>query len=164
MNRKEVFTMFKSTLAIASVLLALLSGCSSSNAPTQVTATSAARQAGTNSAAAKDTASDAGVRLVSVETATQLLADETVTLLDFRTPDEFASGHLDQAAMIDFYEPDFQSKLSALDRTKKYLVYCRSGNRSGKATAMMRELGFADVADLDGGILAWESAGKPTVK
>jgi phage shock protein E len=148
------------------LVLALLSGCASGSNE-QVSGTAAAEPVGTESPAVAETSADTsvtptGVGLVSVEVATKLLADETVTVLDLRTPEEFASGHLNGASMLDFYEADFQSKLSELDRNKKYLVYCRSGNRSGQATVMMKELGFAQVADLDGGILAWEAAGKFT--
>ncbi len=53
--------------------------------------------------------------------------------------------------------------MGALDPGEKYVVYCRSGNRSGKATALMTQKGFTTVADVDGGIVAWEAAGLPTV-
>lgn len=152
--------MFRRSLAIIVGCVALLAGCSSGGG----TASGTTADAGSSSAATIAAAKQSGVRLVSVDSAKGLLADDTVTVLDFRTPDEFATGHLDRSTMIDFYEADFRSNLEKLDRNQKYLVYCRSGNRSGQATVIMQELGFTDVADLDGGVLAWEAAGEPLLR
>ena len=80
-------------------------------------------------------------------------------LLDVRTPEEYAEGHLEGAQLIDFYGPTFETQLEALDREASYAVYCRSGNRSGQVLARMRELGFIDVVDLEGGIVAWQKNG-----
>lgn len=103
----------------------------------------------------------AGVRLVSPETAFSLAGETDMMVIDVRTPAEFADGHLAGASLVDFEAPDFRSRIGELDRDGRYVVYCRSGNRSGQAVAQMEELGFTDVADVDGGILAWESAGLP---
>lgn len=84
-----------------------------------------------------------------------------VTVIDVRTPQEFAEGHLAEATLIDFYEPDFATRIGELDPDGEYLVYCRSGNRSGQAVALMDELGFDRVFDLDGGVLAYDAAGLP---
>jgi len=65
--------------------------------------------------------------------------------------------------MIDFYEDDFADQIADLDPDVPYLVYCRSGNRSGQTAAIMEELGFADVSDVDGGIVSWFDSGLPTV-
>jgi rhodanese-related sulfurtransferase len=62
---------------------------------------------------------------------------------------------------LDFYAPDFREWLAQLDREKTYLVYCRTGHRSGETVNFMKELGFRRVYDLQGGILAWQSAGLP---
>lgn len=86
-----------------------------------------------------------------------------LVVLDIRTPEEFAAGHLDGAVLVDFYEPDFSEQLAALDRDVPYVLYCRSGNRSGEALQIMDELGFASVGNVDGGILAWAAAGLPVV-
>lgn len=88
---------------------------------------------------------------------------EGLVVLDVRTPDEFAEARLDGAIMIDFYEDDFATQLAELDPNASYLLYCRSGNRSGQTALLMEELGFTDVADVDGGIVAWNAAGLPTV-
>lgn len=86
---------------------------------------------------------------------------QDLVVLDVRTPDEFNAGHLDGAVMIDFYESDFAANINELDRDQPYLLYCRSGNRSGQTLALMEDLGFTNVADVDGGINAWLDAGLP---
>lgn len=95
--------------------------------------------------------------------ATIAAADDDLVILDVRTPEEFAEGHIDGAVMIDFYRDDFASELAALDPDVPYVLYCRSGNRSGQARAMMAELGFRAVDDVDGGVIAWQNAGLPLV-
>jgi rhodanese-related sulfurtransferase len=102
--------------------------------------------------------------LVDVNGAKQLLDDPPsgLVVLDVRTPDEFAEGHLPGAALVDFYDDGFPARLEALDREVPYLVYCRSGGRSGKTAQLMDQMGFQDVTDLDGGMLAWADAGLPT--
>ena len=107
----------------------------------------------------------AGIRLVSPQDGASMQADppEGLVVLDVRTPDEFAEARLDGAIMIDFYEDDFATQLAELDPNASYLLYCRSGNRSGQTALLMEELGFTDVADVDGGIVAWNAAGLPTV-
>ncbi|MEL7561708.1 rhodanese-like domain-containing protein [Dehalogenimonas sp. 4OHTPN] len=85
-------------------------------------------------------------------------------ILDVRTPAEFAAGHLAGAILIDFNAGSFRTEVENLDKSKRYLVYCRTSNRSGQAVAVMKELGFKEVYDMDGGIVAWEAAGYPTVQ
>ncbi|HAY35298.1 MAG TPA: rhodanese-like domain-containing protein, partial [Bacteroidetes bacterium] len=52
-------------------------------------------------------------------------------------------------------KPDFEDALDELDKRKKYLVYCRSGNRSRQAMFLMRDLGFEEVNNLSEGIISW---------
>ncbi|NOZ48380.1 MAG: rhodanese-like domain-containing protein [Chlorobi bacterium] len=85
-------------------------------------------------------------------------------ILDIRTPGEYNSGYIENAVNIDFYNTDFLTQLNELDKTKKYLIYCRSGNRSGKALAKMKELGFKEVYNMLGGIIKWNSNSYPLVK
>jgi thioredoxin 1 len=82
-------------------------------------------------------------------------------LVDVRTAEEFRQGHLKDAVNIDFYSSSFEEQLSELDKNKTLLLYCRSGNRSGKSIDMARKNGFAKVYDLNGGILAWTADSKP---
>lgn len=107
--------------------------------------------------------SGAGIRVISATDAAEVLAEPPADLvvLDVRTPEEFAAGHVDGAQLIDFYGDDFRTRITALDPDTPYLIYCRSGNRSGQTRAIMEDLGFADVVDVDGGIIAWEAAGLP---
>ena len=85
-------------------------------------------------------------------------------LLDVRTNNEFAQGHLQGAQQIDFYRDDFSDALDKLDREQPVLIYCRSGNRSGKAAKKMKAMGFYAVYNLEGGIGAWSKRGKPVSK
>ncbi len=103
------------------------------------------------------------VVLASPEEAQSLIDGGGVTLVDVRTPEEFAAGHIAGAENIDFYAADFADRLGALDHGERYVVYCQSGNRSGQATALMVQEDFTSVTDVDGGIAAWETAGLPTV-
>ena len=80
---------------------------------------------------------------------------ETV-ILDVRRPHECASGMIPNAKMITFMNHHlFSSEISKLDKQKHYLVYCRSGNRSGRACMMMETLGFGNTYNLQGGMMAW---------
>ncbi len=69
-------------------------------------------------------------------------------ILDVRTPEEFAAGHLDGAVLVDIKDPSFGEKLTALDPSAPYVVYCRSGNRSAQAVERMKAAGFTDLTDL----------------
>jgi len=104
-----------------------------------------------------------GIGTVSPQDAATLADNPPADLvvLDVRTPEEFAEGHLDGALLVDFYDADFTAQLAALDPDVPYLVYCRSGNRSGQTLAIMNELGFESAVDVDGGIVAWADAGLP---
>lgn len=86
----------------------------------------------------------------------ELLASKpTAQVLDVRTPEEFNKEHLQKAVNINIYEDDFKTKLSGLDKQKPVFVYCGSGVRSAKASGILKELGFKEVYDLQGGIKAW---------
>lgn len=63
-------------------------------------------------------------------------------ILDVRTPAEVAEGHLAEAQFVDFLADDFKDKVVLLDKAADYIVYCRSGNRSGQSVVIMAELGF----------------------
>lgn len=103
----------------------------------------------------------AGIRVATPEEASEILASQQVVLLDVRTPAEFAEGRLAGAQNIDQMAPDFADRLAELPRDESYVIYCRSGNRSAQARAVMEDLGFTDVVDIEGGILAWSQAGLP---
>ncbi len=120
------------------------------------------------------------VGCVGKETSTQIIEDITpqeasaliqsnqsnpdFVIIDVRTPQEFADGHIENAINLDYYSETFRDELSKLDKNKTYLIYCRSGNRSGKALDMMEELGFREVYNMSGGIIEWEVEGLPSTK
>lgn len=139
--------------ALAAALLAALAlvaaGCGSDSSSATEETTAAAASA---------------VTLASPEDAHRLVEEGDVEVIDVRTPEEYAEGHIEGATLIDFYEPDFAERIDELDRDTEYVVYCRSGNRSGQATAMMADQGFTAVTDVDGGIVAWEAAGLPVTR
>lgn len=86
---------------------------------------------------------------------------ETVVALDVRTPEEYEESHLPHAVNVDFQAPGFIEKVEAeIPRDKELAVYCRSGRRSAEAARQLKADGYK-VADLDGGILAWEEARLP---
>ncbi|MBC7290392.1 MAG: rhodanese-like domain-containing protein [Actinotalea sp.] len=93
----------------------------------------------------------------------ELATEPGVTILDVRTPQEFAAGHLPGAVNIDSSAPDFAELVSELPQDGRYLVYCQTSNRSGVATDRMVDLGFTDVYDMKGGIVAWAADGGPVV-
>lgn len=88
-------------------------------------------------------------------------APEGLIVLDVRTPEEFAEGHLADAINIDIADPAFGARLEELDPNSTVVLYCRCGNRSARAREVMAEMGFTDVADVGGGIVAWTTAGLP---
>ena len=85
-------------------------------------------------------------------------------ILDVRTPEEFADGHLKNAITLDYYSETFRDELSKLDKDKTYLVYCRSGKRSRNAVDIMEELNFKEVYNMSGGIIEWEAEGLPIIE
>ncbi len=90
--------------------------------------------------------------------------DPDFVIIDVRTPEEFVAEHIENATNIDFYSEAFRDTLNTLDKNKTYLIYCRSGGRSGSALDIMAELNFKKVYNVSGGIIAWNAEGFPTVK
>ena len=83
--------------------------------------------------------------------------DPNLQVVDVRTPQEFAAGHIKGAQNVDFRSPDFEKNIAkAVKKRKTVLVYCRSGKRSLNAMNLMVKNGFKDVYNMEGGILAWE--------
>ena len=141
-------------LVLAAVVAATLgtSGCSGSTDGT------VAVSAGPTASAAPTS----GAELGAADFAAALKRPGT-TIVDVRTPAEYAQGHLPGAVNVDVSSPDFAARIAALDPGAPYAVYCRSGSRSGVAVATMTEQGFTDAYHLGGGIGAWQSAGGEVV-
>ncbi|WP_371176745.1 rhodanese-like domain-containing protein [Buchananella felis] len=132
--------------AAAIVAATALAGCSSNEAAP------ASRPAEAASAPAAGQEASAG----------QEVAAEAV-LIDVRTPEEFAAGHLEGAINIDVNSADFATKIGELDPAGTYLVYCRSGNRSGQAVEQMKGMGFQNVTNAGGFQQASADLGLPIV-
>jgi len=105
----------------------------------------------------------AEIQLVSASDAATVLNEraQEVVLLDVRTPEEFNEVRVPGSVNVDFNAADFASQLDTLAKDVPYVVYCRSGNRSSQTMNIMRELGFLEVWDVDGGIISWNEAGLP---
>jgi rhodanese-related sulfurtransferase len=85
-------------------------------------------------------------------------------ILDVRTPEEYQTGHLKNAILLDISEQSFSASLDKLDKSKAYYVYCQAGGRSTTAAEIMAEKGFKKVYNLSGGIAAWKKAQKTVEK
>jgi rhodanese-related sulfurtransferase len=92
------------------------------------------------------------------------LKNKNFVILDVRTPEEYADGHLANATNIDFKATDFAEKVGKLDKSKSYLVYCRSGHRSASAAEIMKTQSFQTIYNLDGGITQWTTDKNPVIK
>jgi rhodanese-related sulfurtransferase len=81
-----------------------------------------------------------------------------------RTPEEYQEGHLKNALNYNINGSDFDNQLSNLDKTKPVMVYCLGGGRSAEAAEIMEKKGFVEVYNMQGGIMKWNAANKPTDK
>ena len=106
-----------------------------------------------------------GFESVSPEVFSNRLSEQAdVQLVDVRTAQEFAEGHLDGALNVDVKQADFLSEAqSLLDAARPVYVYCRSGRRSADAAGQLAKAGYK-VVDMSGGILGWTELGLPTTK
>ncbi len=86
-----------------------------------------------------------------------ILNDSTIQLVDVRKQVEFDKGFIEPAILIDYFRKDFVTKFQKFDKDKPIYLYCRSGNRSGKAAKLLSQEGFTKIYDLEGGFLNWES-------
>ncbi|MCU0430880.1 MAG: rhodanese-like domain-containing protein [Cytophagaceae bacterium] len=86
-----------------------------------------------------------------------MLQDSSITVIDVRTPEEISEGYMEGADLfLNYNDANFEQQLAALNKSKTYVVYCRSGGRSSSAAAMMEKTGFTKVYNLQGGISGWD--------
>ncbi len=85
-------------------------------------------------------------------------------VLDVRTPEEVANGHLANASVINFYDADFMTKATMIRKDQPVFVYCAAGSRSAKAADQMSEMGFTKIYNLQNGYNGWTNAGFEIVK
>lgn len=102
-----------------------------------------------------------GVRVVDVATYETEMSKPNVQLIDVRTPAEYAEGHIANSKNINITGEDFDAQVALLEKSKPVLLYCKSGMRSAKASLRLKELGFENITDLDGGFGTWRNANKP---
>jgi rhodanese-related sulfurtransferase len=100
---------------------------------------------------------------LNVSEFSQKITEPGVIIVDVRTPEEFASGHIEGALNIDFNSGNFANEITRLNPSETYAVYCRSGSRSGQAASIMHKAGFHDVSNLNGGVIDWTNDGLPLV-
>jgi rhodanese-related sulfurtransferase len=95
---------------------------------------------------------------------TQLINRGKTTVLDVRSAEEFAKGHLRDAKNIPL--ADLSARIGELDKSKarSVVVVCQTGARADKAARQLAAAGFDDVVSLDGGLSAWQAAGLPVAK
>ncbi len=95
---------------------------------------------------------------------TKLQQDSTIQLIDVRTPEEYAAGHIAGSVNMNIYDDDFAVQFGKLDKNRPVLVYCAKGGRSADAAEQIAKAGYSQVFDLNGGFIAWKDAGKPVTK
>ena len=102
---------------------------------------------------------------VDANTFEQKIKAGGVQVLDVRTAGEYSGSHLKNVMLADWTnKAQFEERVKYLDKNKTLLVYCAAGGRSGQAAVWLKEQGFKEVVNLQGGITAWNAAGKPVVR
>lgn len=89
---------------------------------------------------------------------------DEIVLIDVRTPQEYEQGHLENSININIAGDSFKEEVEKLDKSQPVYVYCKVGGRSARAASTLKEMGFEEVYDLEGGIRNWESSGMEIVK
>ena len=90
--------------------------------------------------------------------------NKDIVLIDVRTPEEFASGHLENAVNMNYFDSDFKAQFKTLDKNKAVYLYCKSGRRSANAAEKLEDMGFVKIYDLEGGISNWNAKGFTILK
>lgn len=100
-------------------------------------------------------------RTVSATEFQKTITTPNVQLLDVRTASEFNEGHLPGAMQADWYNrKQFSDRIQALDKHKTLCVYCLTGVRSHEAMELLKNSGFSDVKELQGGLISWKKEGR----
>ena len=142
MTRKDLIILVLSVLLVIGVVLA--GGCVGKETPTQI------------------------IEDITPQEAFTLIQENQdnpdFVIIDVRTPEEFAEEHIENAINIDYRSETFQDELNKLDKNKTYLIYFRSGRRSGDALDMMAELDFSEVYNMLDGINGWKAEELPILE
>lgn len=91
-------------------------------------------------------------------------AGDAPAMVDVREPYEAEIADLPERGQLRIPQAQLQQRLDELDPAREYVVYCRSGNRSAWATAMLRQRGYENVLNLKGGVLGWREEVDPTLE
>ncbi|MDN5202532.1 rhodanese-like domain-containing protein [Fulvivirgaceae bacterium BMA10] len=114
------------------------------------------------------TQTEVQIKNIDVATAHQLLnQDKNMVVLDVRTPEEFAAGHIEGAVNINIQDKNFPKKVGELDKTKSYIVHCAANvenGRSDKSLEIMTSSGFNSLMSMEGGFAAWQQDGRSVVE
>ncbi len=95
-------------------------------------------------------------KVVSKKEFAKIITKKDVQLIDVRTPEEYNEGNIKNAKNINFFDANFKSQLTLLNKKLPVAVYCRSGGRSGRATRILKEMGFTEIYDLKDGYNIWD--------
>jgi rhodanese-related sulfurtransferase len=106
-----------------------------------------------------DANADVTFENISVQQALEMKNSGEVVIIDVRSQDEFSSGHIEGALNIDVNSPGFEEKISDLNKTDRYVIYCHSGRRSAKSADILVNTGFVSVYNVKGGISEWKGNG-----
>ena len=139
----RVFALVAVVLIVVSLLMSACGGASTPGSTSQVDATNLPE-------------------IVSVSQTKALLSNPNVVILDVREQQEYDQSHIAGVRLIP--TGDLPNRLAEIPRDKTVIVTCRSGNRSAAATKFLREQGYTDVHNMEGGIIAWQAAGYPVEK
>jgi rhodanese-related sulfurtransferase len=90
--------------------------------------------------------------------------DKNVTIIDVRTPSEYSEGHIPSSINVDVQNANFKTEIEKLDKSKQYVVYCRSGNRSLNAYNQMKAMGFVNIYNVKEGFSSWQNLQLPISK
>lgn len=96
--------------------------------------------------------------------ASKIEGSKSAQLIDVRTPEEYANGHLKNAQNIDWRNNAFDKMMTTFDKEKPVFIYCLSGGRSSSAASRLVELGFKEVYNMDGGFIKWRAEQLPETK
>lgn len=94
--------------------------------------------------------------LLPVQEFAQKCPTQSAQLVDVRSPEEFAAGTLEGAVNVDYNNPNFESELQKLDKSKPLCIFCQVGGRSAKAHKIALNAGFKQVIEMEGGYKAWQ--------
>ena len=155
----KIIGMLAVVAVTAALMAAVFAGCASGTSG--VTGTSGT--AGTTGSQGKDLQTNIFQDTTVTDAKSLIASTPGIVILDARTPEEFAAGHLANAINVDYKASSFKDELGKLDKSKTYLVYCRTGVRSLASVKIMTEVGFTHVNNLIGGITQWQADGGTVV-